>query len=282
MGGGFYSDDKYAKAAADRAARRAPEFEYDKKVKAGLIRRVHPDLDPLAVAGPTSRFAGKNIRESRDSAEHPASLPVIVIFDVTGSMGKLPMIVQKRLCGLMGALRAVTPDPHVLVGAVGDATCDRFPIQVGQFESDNRVDEQLRNIILEGGGGGGQRESYALAYYFAADHTAADAYDVRGKKGYLFTMGDEAPYPSVTRPEMRNLFGDRGDCDESFASILKRVRERWHIRHLFALDGSYPNEKRLRDEWEDLIGPRALIMVKDSSTICEVICREVAMREAKP
>jgi hypothetical protein len=27
------------------------------------------------------------------------------------------------------------------------------PLQIGQFESDNRMDEQLGNILIEGGGG---------------------------------------------------------------------------------------------------------------------------------
>ena len=59
-----------------------------------------------------------------------------------------------------------------MFGAIGDATCDRAPLQVGQFESDNRMDDDLGRILLEGGGGGQKTESYELAMYFMARHTA--------------------------------------------------------------------------------------------------------------
>ena len=76
-------------------------------------------------------------------------------------------------------------------GAVLDATCDRVPLQVGQFESDNRMDEHLGNMVLEGGGGGQMTESYELAMYFMARHTAIDCHEKRRRRGYLFIIGDE-------------------------------------------------------------------------------------------
>ena len=85
--------------------------------------------------------------------------------------------------------------PQILFGAVGDATCDRVPLQVGQFESDNRMDDDLGRILLEGGGGGQMTESYELAMYFMARHTAIDCLDKRGRRGYLFIIGDELRVP---------------------------------------------------------------------------------------
>jgi hypothetical protein len=40
-----------------------------------------------------------------------------------------------------------------MFGAIGDAETDYVPLQVGQFESNNRMDDQLRGIALEGNGG---------------------------------------------------------------------------------------------------------------------------------
>ena len=68
--------------------------------------------------------------------------------------------------------RGTPSDPQIMFGAIGDATCDRVPLQVGQFESDNRMDDDLGRIVLEGGGGGQMTESYELAMYFMARHTA--------------------------------------------------------------------------------------------------------------
>ena len=125
---------------------------------------MHPTLDPY----------GLTVRESRDSAEHPDSNPILISLDVTGSMGAVVRGIHRDLPHLHELLlgHKYIPHPQILFAAVGDATCDRVPLQVGQFESDNRMDQNLENMILEGGGGGQKTESYELAMYVAARHTA--------------------------------------------------------------------------------------------------------------
>ena len=174
------------------AAARAPSRYSDSGA-----RSVHPDLDPFDVGR----------RESRDSDEHPQSLAIAVLFDVTGSMGGVPRTLQKKLPKLLGLLKdsGYVSDPQLMFGAIGDATCDRAPLQVGQFESDNRMDGDLERILLEGGGGGQKTESYELAMYFMARHTATDCFEKRGKRGYLFIIGDEMPYPPGQAPRGQRL-----------------------------------------------------------------------------
>lgn len=281
MGGGIWSTSAYEAARRQRRKRGRADFQYTEDVRQGRARTVHPDLDPARVAGPASPLAGRPVREARDSAEHPSSLPVAVIFDVTGSMGGIPRVMQTKLPSLLDVLidKAKIDDPQILVGAVGDAKCDRFPLQVGQFESDNRFDEQLRNIILEGGGGGQVYESYGLAWRFAADHTATDAWDKRRKRGYFFTMGDEAAWPTVTREEVQRLFGVGAERDESLSSLLERSRERWDVFHLCAMDGSYPHNQTIHGAWSKLLGDR-YVKVASSAFICEVIAGIVHMLES--
>ena len=200
MGGGKWSSDAYKSAVKTRAATGTKDFDYSHRVSTGGAKGIHESLDPTKMKD--------GVRESRDSDEHPNSLPIAVIFDVTGSMHRIPQVLQKKLTKLMEVIheKAEIPDPQILIGAVGDATCDRYPFQIGQFESDNSFDEQLRNLILEGGGGGQYRESYALPYRFAAKHTALDCVEKRGKKGYLFTIGDEAPWPTIPANQIKDVF----------------------------------------------------------------------------
>lgn len=281
MGSGRWSSDAYDFATRDRLASGTADFDYDARVKSGRATGIHPDLDPKKVAGDTSPLAGQCVRESRDSDEHPESLPIVSIFDVTGSMGRIPQMLQKKLANLMDVVidKAQVRDPQILVGAVGDATCDRYPFQVGQFESDNRFDEQLRNIILEGHGGGQVFESYALAYRFAAYHTVTDAWEKRGKKGYFFTMGDEAPWPTVSAKEVSDIFGVQAEeGDESVEDLIAKASERWDLYHLFAMDGSYPDRTDIHDKWRKLLGQQ-FVMVEDSSLICEVIAGIIHLSE---
>lgn len=273
MGSGSWSGNVYRTAAVTRKAQGVDDFAYSRKVKSGQVAKViHESLDPKKVAGPTSPFAGQLIRESRDSAEHPDSLPIAIVFDVTGSMGFIPEALQKKLGQLMDVVieRAGIPHPQILVGAVGDSYTDEFPFQIGQFESDNRFDDQLRSIILEGHGGGQTKESYGLAHYFAANHTYTDSFTKRGKKGYLFTMGDEAPYDKVTAEEIKRVFGVPAEADISMKDLVKRAQEQWEVFHLYSMDGQYRTNDNIHQQWRDLLGER-VIFVQDSSMVCEII-----------
>ena len=97
-----------------------------------------------------------------------------------------------------GLIQNGIPDPTLLFLAIGDHECDKSPLQVGQFESgDPELDLWLTRTWLEKGGGGNAGESYLLAHYFAAYHTDIDAYNKRGKRGFLFTVGDEPGLTSL-------------------------------------------------------------------------------------
>ena len=280
MGGGSWDTSAYRAAAATRASKGVDDFDYDAKVRSGRASGINTVLDPKKVAGSSSPLAGQNVRESRDSDEHPESVPIAVFFDVTGSMGGIPRTLQTKLASLMDVIiaKAHLKDPQILVGAIGDSTCDRYPFQVGQFESDNRFDEALRSIILEGGGGGQHMESYALAYRFAAYHTATDAFEKRGKKGYLFTMGDEMPWPTVTKDDIERIFGISANDDETVEELIAKAQEKWEIFHLFSLDGSYATETRIHERWQKLLGER-FVKVEDSSLVCEIIAGLIYMLE---
>lgn len=280
MGGGSWDSSAYTAATSSRRANGIDDFDYSVKVRSGRASGVHATLDPLGMKNPDSSKYPFALRESRDNDEHPDSLPVAIIFDVTGSMRMIPTVLQQKLVNLMDVIldKAGINDPQVLVGAVGDATCDRYPLQVGQFESDNRFDEQLRNIILEGGGGGQNKESYALAYRFAADHTALDSFEKRGRKGYLFTMGDEMPWPTVPATELLRIFGIEAGTDETVESLIARAAEKWNIFHLFSQDGSYRDDQQVIGRWKELLGER-LVLVNDSSLVCEIIAGIIHMLE---
>ena len=264
MGSGKFDRDAYTSASAHRARTGAKDFGYHDSYERGEVQSIHETLDPMKLKN--------GIRESRDSDEHPNTVPIITIFDVTGSMGHIPQVLQKKLVKLMDVIieRGGIAHPHILIGAVGDATCDKFPFQVGQFESDNRFDEQLRSLILEGGGGGQHYESYALAYHFAAHHTSIDSFEKRGKKGYMFTIGDESFWPKVSKDEMLNIFNLHSETHETMQELVARVKEKWEVFHLFANDGGYHNNHDIQRDWQTLLGER-LVIVDDSSLVCEVI-----------
>lgn len=272
MGSGYWSDDAYRAAATFRARTGSADFAYSASTKSRPAHewKAHPDLDPLGVT----------MRESRDSADHPRSTPIAVMFDVTGSMGSVPVAMQKQLAKLHGLLlrKGYATDPQILFGAIGDAETDYVPLQVGQFESDNRMDDQLRNILLEGNGGGQKTESYELAAYFLARHTATDAWTKRGRKGYVFLIGDEMSKPRLRARHIREVIGDDVYDDLDPASVYRELQERWEVFYILPRQTYYYDDPQVRDHWRGLLGERVLFL-EDPTAVCDLIAVTVGMLE---
>lgn len=265
MGSGIWSTDVYEAADRYRRATGRSAFAYSD----GGARTVHPRLDPRDA-----------FRESRDSAEHPDSLAIAVLFDVTGSMRRVPRILQSRLPNLLGLVqrKGYARDPQIMFGAIGDATCDRVPLQIGQFESDNRMDDDLGRIVLEGGGGGQQTESYELALYFMARHTSIDCFDRRGRRGYLFIIGDEMAYDRVKAREVRGVIGADPGEDVSLEWIVTEVQQKYHTYYLLPAGSSYAGDVKVLSFWRDLLGQNA-VELDDLDAVCETIALTVGLGE---
>lgn len=266
MGSGRWSTDVYSAAANYRASTGTSAFAYSDSG----ARTAHKALDPKGVAH----------RESRDSDEHPDSTPIAVLFDVTGSMRTVPRVLQAKLPQLLGLLtrKGYATDPHILFGAVGDATCDRVPLQVGQFESDNRMDDDLARIVLEGGGGGQKRESYELAMYFMARHTALDRLTRRGRRGYLFLIGDEMPYPQVKPREVKAVIGDDLREPVPTEAILAELQRSFEVYFIMPTAAGWGGDSEILDRWRGLLGQN-VIELDDLDAVCETIALTVGIGE---
>lgn len=277
MGGGRWSDDVYASVVSDRATMKVDTFDYHSKVASGVAPPVvHTTLDPKKIA---ASVTGK--REARDSVEHPNSTPVICMLDVTGSMGEVPPMIQKALPKLLGLLtrKNYLEDPQICFGCVGDAYSDKYPLQVGQFESDIRIETDLTNMILEGGGGGTQQESYEMAFYFAARKTVSDAWEKRGKKGYMFITGDEGIYGTVSKTKVKEIFGDDLQADIPLKDIVEEAKERYHIFVIKPKGSSYDNDTKIVKQWKDLLGGENYLKLEDPNAICELIGLHIGLIE---
>lgn len=272
MGGGEWSTNVYSEREYARASSGKKAFDYDDSIRR-LSRdkwKAHPNLDPKGI-----RF-----RESRDSDDHPYSLAIATLFDVTGSMGMLPEIFQKKLGELNGLVvrKGWVEHPQFLFGGIGDATCDRVPLQIGQFESDNRMDENLEKIVLEAGGGGQKTESYELAAYFMARHTDIDCWNKRRHKGYLFIIGDEMVYPKVKAAEVRSIIGDVLQENISTSEIFDEVKKRFETFFILPTAASHGGDSEVLASWKKLLGQNVLEL-EDPEAVCETIALQIGLSE---
>ena len=292
MGSGIWSSVRYTANCSAAAAAGKSTFDYSDRVKSGVIEtKVNDLLDPLVKAGDKSAFAGQVMRECVISDEHPNPTPIAIVLDVTGSNHRAAHKVHAKLPQLFGVLqrKGLIEDPQVLIGANGDATCDRVPLQMGQFESDNRIDAMVEAMYLEGGGGGGNHETYELSAYYLARHTYLEPWHKQGRKGYAILIGDERCYETLKRDfgdgyygtshTLESLTGDQLQEDLTAEQIFEELHEQYEVFFVFCKESGY---NRLIDEqrafWQNLVG-EGWVELDDSDTICEFIAGLLVIRE---
>ena len=266
MGGGTWSAATYASVTGTKRAT-GTTFSWDRTAKSTGEYKAHESLDPKKL-----NSAGLNIREARDSLEHPLSKPMVIAFDQTGSMGSVPRQMQERLKTVFNlTVDKGIEDVQIAVAAYGDATNhEHVPVQISQFESDNRTDDNLDNLFLEGMGGGNDGETSNLLFYYLAHHTALDSFEKRGEKGHLYVIADEKQVP-ITDAHVREFIGDAQPLgDLSFEGIAADLTRTWGVTVLLINNWASREQKSL-EFYSNLFGPDNVTVVQDIDTIPEMI-----------
>lgn len=267
MGSGTYSPSDWRAYASKTKHKRAEEV-----FRSNTLDK---DVDPRNV----------KVRESRDSANHPASTAIIIALDQTGSMNSvLERIVRKDLGVAFEEIinRRPVNDPQIMLMTFDDAHYIQDGcLQVSQFESEtNPLTEQIDKTWLTNYGGGNASESYHLPLYFAATRTSIDCFEKRGKKGYLFTIGDEETPPALTRDQIAAIIGDSVEADFSYEDCLRMAEKMYHVFHVMVAEGShfrYAGDT-VKKKWSQVLGERALLLT-DHSKLGEVIVSAIQITE---
>ncbi|MBQ9027316.1 MAG: VWA domain-containing protein [Lachnospiraceae bacterium] len=259
MGGGYWRREDFAmySRTMGRTVRADGHIDTSRMHGAQDMYRawkLDPLLDPFMVT-----------RECCDSPEHPATVPVILALDVTGSMGGALLKTAASLNVIMQDTLNEYKDVEFMVMGIGDLAYDRAPVQISQFESDIRVAEHLDRIWFERGGGGNRFESYTAAWYMGLHHTKLDCWK-RGKKGVIITLGDEPLNPYLPGRRLAQITGDRLFGDVRTGGLYRRVREKFDVFHVAVDDPGdsfHHYEEAIRRSFGPLLGERLLVSTLD-------------------
>lgn len=268
MGGASFDPGHWATFTATKVSGKSTSTVFS-------ARRLKESLDP--------RQMKNMMRESCDDTICPNSTAIIVALDETGSMGFIPdYMVRTGFPKLFQEIyeRKPVTDPHLLFMGIGDAECDSYPMQISQFEAGMRLADQLTDIYLEGNGGGNGYEGYTFPWYMAAMHTKTDCFDKRGKKGYLFTVGDEEPNPILHKRDIERVLGIAPESDLTADQLLNMVSRTYHVFHVIVEEGSHARYARdtVIGKWRSLLGERALLL-SDHTKLSEVIVSAIQQNE---
>jgi hypothetical protein len=239
MGGGYYDQD------VAQQARSSQGWSYQghgATAAAALARsKVDEKLDPRGKNREDERW---RIRECNNQT------PIVVALDVTRSRGDDTRLVYEKLPMFIGQLemRGYVQGPGISFAAVGDADADKAPIQVGQFEGDNRLDEVLTRFWIEEGGGGTGQESYELVAWYYAHHSLLREWERTGRKGYFFFIGDEGYYPSLSREQILKWTDRDAERDYSAQEIFAALQEKFHVFFIYPRQSAEDRQKNIDAE----------------------------------
>ncbi len=269
MGGGSWTEEKFCSYSRS----------VGRDVSEGRALLSHDVMQNYKQRRLADQLNPKNVmRECRDSDEHPATVPVILALDVTGSMGDTANEVAAELNNIMTELYKEVKDVEFMIAAIGDFVYDNTPLQVSQFESDVRIAEQLDLVYFERGGGPNRWESYSSIWAFAGTQTDLDCWK-RGKRGIIITMGDEELNPHIPRPEYEAATGQKdcyasNDKDIDTEVVYDQVKDKYDIYHINIEHGHRPSMVR----WEKILGEDHIFGCPVSG-LAQVIAQIIAQHE---
>lgn len=269
MGHSDFNDHQYHQQSATRAAQGQRAFQYTETATS-----IHPSLDPRRIKDKIN-----GILESRDSAEHPESVPVLLTIDVTGSNKHNAIGVQRFLPQLFNGLKAVLAHPQLAIAANDDYDASYLnALQISEFESGNEIDDWIRSLFLVGNGGGNGKESYDLLLYAAAFKIEADCWQKRGRKGYMFLYADE-PFPTILPArQVREIFGTEEPRSMTMPELIAATQQKWDIHILWPASGQH----HARQQYIQLFGTERVHTIESPDKFCEALIQIINQREAAP
>jgi hypothetical protein len=139
--------------------------------------------------------------------------------------------------------------------------------------------DQVTDLWLERGGGPNWGESYLLPHLFAARKIRTDAMQLRRKKGYLFTIGDEPFIDGVTSKQASKFLGIQTQ-DMTAKECVAEAMQSFEVFHIVLdekarLRSSYD---RMLREWNDLL-PQRIINLADYTKLAETVVSAIQIFE---
>ncbi|HSJ56225.1 MAG TPA: hypothetical protein VLC95_03540 [Anaerolineae bacterium] len=183
--------------------------------------------------------------------------PLIIAVDVTGSMAQWPFEIFDRLPLLYNSLSQYRPDLEICFAAIGDANCDRWPLQVTTFAAGFDLEQLLGSLFGEGGGGDAP-ESYGLFAHWVNTHVEVPVLD---EPPFLIVFGDVTMHPTVPQGQISHYLGDEVGRDVDAVKAWQQVSKRWNTWFLRRPTGR-PLDF-VDEQWAQAIGGQKIMHIAD-------------------
>jgi hypothetical protein len=238
---GWYGEAAYSYGSAGAAKRRAAASRAEADGPRAYAKRSGPN---------------EKIIDPRKRIRSESSNPLIVAVDVTGSMASWPFEIFDRLPLLYNTLSQYREDLEICFAAVGDAGCDRWPLQVTTFAGGYDLEQLLGSLFGEGGGGDAP-ESYGLFAHWVNTHVETPK---AGETPFMIVFGDAPMHPKTPKGQITHLLGDQaGEVDSIQA--WRQVCQNWNVWFLRRPTGKPGDE--VDQQWGQAITAQKIFHIED-------------------
>lgn len=208
-----------------------------------------------AEAGPRTYHKGSGpVEQMTTPAKHIRSespVPFVVAVDVTGSMANWPFEIFDRLPLLYQTLSQYQPELELAFAAIGDAGCDRWPLQVTDFAQGFTLEQTLKALHGEGGGGD-IPESYGVFAWWMNHRVSVP----NAQKPFLIVFGDATMHEKVPGAQLTQLLGETVEGSMDAIEQWKQLAQRWNVYFLRRPTGRTNDETE--KQWRKAVGANFL------------------------
>lgn len=199
------------------------------------------------------------------SLKTDSQAPVVILCDVTGSMGDWPATIFSKLPYLDNeAKEYLGPDYEISYAATTDQD-DTYPLQVREFVKGRKMEEELKQFIIGGGSG---PESAHEAYELAALFYARQVEMPKAKHPILIFICDEFFHQKI-EPELAKLAHVSLESKVTTKKIFEELREKFSV---YAIRKYYgPEDKEIIKEWTEVLGDDHIAELPSADRVVDVI-----------
>lgn len=202
--------------------------------------------------------------------------PIIICFDVTGSMGEWPRVIYDKIPMLYGQIMSngYVDDPQFAFMAVGDRNAT---LQCSNFASGNEIDSELKKIFIAGQGRG-KVEEYEYAPCFINNNMDFSSAAI---KPFFFLIGDAEYTRNISPADIGRIFGasaqpegkDNIDCKVLWKQAMEKVDV--YYLHKFFWKDNY--DRNSLDLWRDTLGAERVMLLDNAKACADAILGVLAI-----
>lgn len=203
--------------------------------------------------------------------------PLMILCDVTGSMGEWPKVIFSKLPYLeVEGKNYLGEDLEMCFGAIGDAYTDQYPLQIRPFSKGTALKDRMLELQIEGGGGGQLSESYELAALYAVHNVEMP----NAIKPILIMIGDEKPYTFVDSDQAQTWAKVSLEKRLSTEKVFEQLKAKFSvylIRKPYGRDASSSGnsisseDREIRAQWIELLGADRVVDLPEAGRVVDVI-----------